>query len=263
MRMIGPYDGERFVTERQLKNRLSSIVAYKDRMAERKPYEFESLLLGEALIDRHHAFKAVTVAPTRFGFVKNLDPDLHHHGRGKGRTMSVYFKSQWCIFSYHHIVSPLQGYTKKLFELKCRDRWQGRWQKEKKSSHMCVRCRNRLAADVDHIFPSHAQIRDVCWTALNDHFPDLKHQWWASHQDPLAGKARRWNDTHPLTVLYDQLTQQGSYQSLCKYCHRIETRNRAKDRTLDSLSLGASIKYLLGEVAQPETKAHTRLREDS
>ena len=225
-------------------------------MAGNKPYEFTSHLLGQALFDRHHAFRGLTelLPPIRFGFMPNNDPDLARHGRGSGRSLSVLIEDgngfwQWCIFSYYDVASPVYEYTKKLFTTKCRNRWYGKWRELKKTSVMCMSCGVRRAVDVDHIFPSHSQIRDVCWRVLNEKYPHLKEQWWKSQQDPFRSNIG-WDDKHPLTVLYDSLTVRGTYQDLCKPCHHRITADRRRSpwlhesREIASLPLEQSVRFL-------------------
>ena len=261
--LIGPYAGECFLNRTTFRARLREIVAYKDRIEGRKPYVFVSPLLGEALLDRHFRFRSIKGPLTNFGFIKNkqlFQPPvgdvkrLEEWEKDEHRSLSVLIGTQYCQFSYYDIITPIYKFSRKLFDLKCRRRFQKfrvKW-KEIHGTDRCKSCGRKGKLDLDHIFPSHAQIRDVCWKALNDWYPQQREKWWEEYQSLEYGKQATkngWPDEHPLAFLYDVLTHRTQYQLLCKSCHYVEgRRRRGKELEMDKWDFRTAVAILLGEV---------------
>jgi len=220
---IGPFGGEVFINRKNFESRIKEIVAFSARSSGRKERMFESRLLGEALRARHHRFRSLEKVPTQFGFIRNSQLGI---GR-PGSSLSVLL-DEWVRFSYKDLVCPAFEFTLPMFSKVCRERFAIEWREKKKSSAYCELCQAGGEVDVDHVSPSHAQIRDACWNLLNDNFESLKDEWWKLKCDPTNERPAYWKKGHPLTELYDTMTTNGTYQTLCKPCHREVSAKRKK-----------------------------------
>jgi len=227
--------GEFFRNRTALKKRLQTLVGFADRTSGVRPRFFTSEFLGQALVDRHFRFTGLDYVPVCFGFVSN-DLVFHFHNTAlsnlystkPGFSLSVDLRDiGWVPFSYRDIVAPKTEFDQSLFTKVCRDRWMTHW-RDKKCGNMCVDCHALDNLEVDHIEPTHAEVRNACWELLNSSFPDLKEIWWKHKKAVSQTRNNYWPPDHPVTQLYDYLTEGGEYQTVCKDCHRQHTKNRKR-----------------------------------
>ena len=204
------------------RKKIREIIAFKDRMAGKKPKTFVSDLLGHALVARHFRFLSLSESPSDFGFISNRTLGINY----PGYSLSVKIPDfGWIAFSYDDIVRPKTEFDLSLFTKMCRQWFAQRW-RPLKVQNECSRCKSVGDLDVDHIDPPHAEIRTACWELLNSSFPDLKEMWWQQKQTLSRKRTLYWPDDHPVTQLYDYLSEGASYQTLCKPCHRLAHRER-------------------------------------
>jgi len=109
----------------------------------------------------------------------------------------------------------------------CRERWGLVWRPKVFKGGTCEveGCFDR-ATDADHEMPTHKEIVAACWLLLSE---EDQRKWWHDMVFLDGGPQHfRMPESHPATILYDEMTEKCRFRHLCRRHHRDATRGKLK-----------------------------------
>jgi hypothetical protein len=210
------YGGESFRTKTELRKRIEKAIHYKERVVGR---EFFDAVLADLFADRHYRWKGHT--PTKFAYLRNEEGD----GRNWSDSLAAFIPGHgWHRFSKANLLADEVNIDTKFPKL-CRERFTRVWRPKLFREGPCSVPGCPLAAtDVDHVSPQHKEIVVACLRLVTD---ADRATWWEIIMSGDGTTHFTLPEGHPVTIEYDRLTVEGTYQMLCEHHHAKITGKRA------------------------------------
>ena len=217
------YGGIDFLTLGAIKTHIQGVIDYKNRVIER---EFFDDVLADVVVDRHYRWSHKKIRPTSFKFMASTQGD----GRTWSDSLAGFFPGYgWRRFSYRKALRKKPVTLETEFPRLLRERWVRKFRDH--HIHGAMRCALCIAppTDVDHIEPQHSQLVTLVWALVDS---ETEKKWWNQICQQSGENHFVLPDDHSAIQKYDQWSQEGKYQALCKACHRkVTTKRKAKVRS--------------------------------
>jgi len=183
---------------------------------------FFDAVLADCFADRHPSFRGLR--PTEFAYVPRAAGD---HRPFTHALAALVPRHGWQRFSARGLLDTAVTFEAAFPKL-CRERFTVVWRSRLFRPGPCAypNCAHP-AVDLDHVCPQHKEIVLACLPLVDASLREAwaKHRVDAKRRLPFQLPAR-----HPASVEYDRLTQNATYQALCKQHHRKTTGTRATHR---------------------------------